>query len=57
MNTKSETISHIGIAVLTTIILFTCWGRGGWLFEAGLVWAGANIGFLVTVYLNQGEDE
>jgi len=57
MNTKSETISHIGIAVLTTIILFTCWDREGWLFEAGLVWAGANIGFLVTVYLNQGEDE
>lgn len=54
---KSETISHIGIAVLTTIILFTCWDRGGWLFEAGLVLAGANIGFLVTVYLNQGEDE
>jgi hypothetical protein len=54
---KSETISHIGIAVLATIILLTCWGEGGWLFNAGLVWAGMSIGFLVTVYLNQGEDD
>ena len=56
-NTKSETISHIGIAVLTTIILLTCWDEGGWLFQAGLVWAGANIGYLITVYLNQGDEE
>jgi len=57
MNTKSQTIADIGIAVLATIFLFTCWGREGWLFQAGLVWAGANIGYLVTVYLNQGGDD
>jgi len=55
--TKSEVLADIGIAVLATIILFTCWGREGWLFNAGLVWAGANVGYLITVYLNQGEDE
>ena len=55
--TKSEVLADIGIAVLAVIFLFTCWGRGGWLFEAGLVWAGMNIGYLITVYLNQGEDE
>lgn len=55
--TKSEVLADIGIAVLAVIILFTCWGEGGWLFNAGLVWAGMNIGYLVTVYLNQGEDE
>ena len=54
---KSETISHIGIAILATIFLFTCWGREGWLFNAGLVWAGMNAGYLVTVYLNQGDEE
>jgi len=54
---KSQTLADIGIAVLATIILFTCWDREGWLFQAGLVWAGANIGYLITVYLNQGEDE
>jgi len=54
---KSQTLADIGIAVLATIILFTCWDREGWLFQAGLVWAGMSIGFLVTVYLNQGEDE
>lgn len=55
--TKSQVIADIGIAVLAVIFLFTCWGRGGWLFNAGLVWAGMNAGYLVTVYLNQGEDE
>jgi hypothetical protein len=57
MNTNSQAVADIGIAVLATIFLFTCWGREGWLFQAGLVWAGANIGYLITVYLNQGEDE
>ena len=54
---KSEYEANILIAVLAVIFLFTCWGREGWLFQAGLVWAGANIGFLITNYLNQGEDE
>jgi hypothetical protein len=53
---KSQVIADIGIAVLATIFLFTCWGREGWLFNAGLVWAGANVGYLITVYLNQEDD-
>jgi len=57
MSKKSQTLTDIGIAVLTTIFLFTCWGREGWLFQSGLVWAGANVGYLITVYLNKGEDE
>ena len=55
--TKSQVIADIGIAILATIFLFTCWGREGWLFNAGLVWAGMNAGYLVTVYLNQEDDE
>jgi hypothetical protein len=55
--TKSQTLADIGIAVLATILVFTCWDReSGWLFQAGLVWAGANLGYLITVYLN-GEDD
>lgn len=54
--TKSQVLADIGIGILATIFLFTCWGREGWLFNAGLVWAGANIGYLITVYLN-GDDE
>jgi len=53
---KSQVIADIGIAVLATIFLFTCWGREGWLFNAGLVWAGMNAGYLITVYLNQEEE-
>ena len=56
--TKSQVIADIGIAILATIFLFTCWGREGWLFNAGLLWAGMNAGYLVTVYLNgEGEEE
>jgi hypothetical protein len=55
--TKSQVIADIGIAVLATITLITCWDRGGWLFQGGLVWAGTQIGYLGTVYLNKGEDE
>lgn len=54
---KSEVIADIGIAILATIFLLTCWGREGWLFQAGLVWAGMNAGYLITIYLNRGEDE
>jgi len=53
---KSQVIADIGIAVLATIFLFTCWGREGWLFNVGLVWAGMNAGYLITVYLNQEDD-
>jgi hypothetical protein len=56
--TKSQTLADIGIGILATIFLFTCWGREGWLFQSGLIWAGTQIGYLGTVYLNgQGEDE
>jgi hypothetical protein len=54
--TKSQVIADIGIGILATIFLFTCWGREGWLFNAGLIWAGMNAGYLVTVYLNQEEE-
>ena len=54
--TKSEVLADIGIAIMATIFLFLCWGREGWLFNAGLVWAGMNLGYLVTVYLNQEDN-
>jgi hypothetical protein len=55
--TKTQTIADIGIAIMATTFLVSCWGREGWLFQAGLLWAGAQFGYLITVYLNQGEDE
>lgn len=55
---RQQILADILIAVLATIIVFICWDReSGWLFQAGLVWAGANLGYLITVYLNVGEDE
>lgn len=54
---KSQEIADICIAVLATLSLINCWDRGGWMFQAGLVWAGANIGYIMTTYLNKGEEE
>jgi hypothetical protein len=56
MTTKSQVLTDIGIGILATTFLVSCWGREGWLFQAGLLWAGANFGYLITVYLN-GDDE
>jgi glycerol uptake facilitator-like aquaporin len=55
--TKSQTIADIGIGILATIFLFTCWGHEGWLFNLALIWGGMCAGYIVTIYLNEGEDE
>jgi hypothetical protein len=49
---KAEVIADIAIAMMATVFLFTCWGKEGWLFNAGLLWSGMQFGYLITVYLN-----
>lgn len=56
--TKGEALAEIVIAVMATITLFACWGKEGWLFNAGLVWAGIQLGYLITIYMDaEGDDE
>jgi len=55
---KQQTIADILIAMLSGALISICWDSdGNRLFQAGLVWAGALIGYLITTYLNEGEDE
>ena len=54
---KQETIADMGIAMLSGVLISTCWGREGWLFQAGLVWGGMCVGYLVTTFLNKGDEE
>lgn len=54
---KSETIADIAIAVMAYAFITKSWGQEGWVSAAGLVWGGMCVGYLVTMYLNQGEEE
>lgn len=53
---KQETIADMGIAMLSGVLISTCWGREGWLFQAGLVWGGMCVGYLVTTFLDGDEE-
>ena len=51
--TRTETTLYaIGNATLACAVLFTCWGKEGWVFQAGILYAGAVFGSLVTEALN-----
>lgn len=53
---KSQEVANIGIAIIAVITVVMCWDSdGNRLFQAGLIWAGAHFGYLITVYLNQEE--
>lgn len=55
---KSETVADIILAMLGVALVAISWdSNGSRLFQAGLVWAGANIGYVMTTYLNKGEEE
>ena len=55
---KSETVADIAIAAMAYVFITKCWGQvgGGGEDAAGLVWGGMCVGYLVTVYLNEGEE-
>jgi len=55
---KQQTIADILIAMLGGALVSICWDdAGNRLVQTGLVWAGALIGYLITTYLNQGDEE
>jgi hypothetical protein len=55
--TKTETTLYaIGNATLACAVLFTCWGEAGWVFNAGILYAGMVFGSLFTEAMNyEGE--
>ena len=55
--TKSEVIADIAVAVFAAVSIMVGWGQEGWLFNLALIWGGMCAGYIVTIYLNQGEDE
>jgi len=52
MTRTETTIYSIGSTILACAVLFTCWGREGWLFQAGILYAGMVFGSLFTEAMN-----
>jgi len=56
--TRTETTLYaIGNATLACAVLFACWGSEGWVYNAGILYAGAVFDSLVTEALNHKGDE
>jgi hypothetical protein len=56
MTTTETMLYAIGNAALASAVLFVCWNREGWVFQAGILYAGAVFGSLVTEALNYKGD-
>ena len=52
MNAKEHIFYCIGNTILACAMLFVCWGKEGWLFQAGILYAGITFGHLITEALN-----
>ena len=50
-------IADIGIAIMATSCLYFGLYGDGMLHKAALIWGGMCAGYIVTIYLNQREDE
>ena len=56
--TRTETILYFIVqTIFACAVLFTCWNEGGWLFQAGVLYAGMTFGHLITEAMNEGDEE
>jgi hypothetical protein len=55
MNAKEHIFYCIGNTILACAMLFVCWGEAGWLFQAGILYAGITFGHLFTEAMNEGD--
>lgn len=56
MTTTETMLYAIGNATLASTVLFFCWGSEGWVYNAGILYAGAVFGSLITEALNYKGD-
>jgi hypothetical protein len=55
MTHKETSIYTIVSTVGACAMLFACWGEEGWVFNAGILYAGMVFGHLLTEAMNEGE--
>jgi hypothetical protein len=56
MSPKEHLAYFIANTSLACAMLFVCWGEAGWLFQAGILYAGITFGHLITEVLNHEGD-
>jgi hypothetical protein len=58
MNAKEHTAYKVIQIIQTAIacaLIGVCWGEEGWVFNAGILYAGMILGSLFTEAMNEGE--
>lgn len=55
MNAKEHTAYKVIQTAIAFVLIGVCWGREGWLFQAGILYAGVIFGHLITEAMNEGE--
>ena len=56
MNAKEHTAYKVIQTAMACALLGICWGREGWLFQAGILYAGMILGSLFTEAMNEGDE-
>jgi hypothetical protein len=55
---KQEAIADTLIAMLGMALVAASWDNAGnWLYQTGIGFGGVLIGYVMTTYLNEGEEE
>jgi hypothetical protein len=54
---RGAIIADVVVAVMAAACLIFGWGEDGLLHKVALIWGGMCAGYIVTIYLNQGEEE
>ena len=55
---KQQTIADMLIAIMGMLLVVICWDNdGNWLYQTGIGFGGVLIGYVMTTYLNEGDEE
>ena len=57
MNAKEHIFYKVIQTTIACVLIGVCWGEEGWLFQAGILYAGMTFGHLITEALNYKGDE
>ena len=57
MNAKEHTAYKVTQTAIACVLIGVCWGEEGWVFQAGILYAGMLIGSLFTEAMNDKGDE
>jgi len=57
MNAKEHTAYKVIQTTIACVLIGVCWGEEGWMYQAGILYAGMIFGSLFTEAMNDKGDE